>query len=146
IADQLHARNTVVVRDVADPAVFNPRRAGRFRKRAGIADDVALAGFVGRLDTWKGVDVLLDAWPEAKRACPGLHLVVAGGAVAGKERYAEELAARAAALPDVHWLGEIEEEAVADLIADLDVLVLSSTEPEPYGLVVVEALATGTPV
>ena len=35
---------------------------------------------------------------------------------------------------------------VPDLLADLDVFVLPSTEPEPYGLVVVEALASGTPV
>ena len=32
-----------------------------------------------------------------------------------------------------------------DLIADLDCLVLPSTEPEPWGLVLVEALASGTP-
>ena len=146
IADQLDARNVVVVYDAPDPAVFNPRRAGRFRARSGIPDDVPLAGSLGRLDTWKGVDVLLDAWPRAKAACPSLHLVVAGGPVQGKERYAQGLAARAAALTDVHWLGEIEEEAVADLVADLDVLVLASTEPEPYGLVLTEALATGTPV
>ena len=35
---------------------------------------------------------------------------------------------------------------VPDLLADLDLFVLPSTEPEPYGLVVVEALASGTPV
>jgi glycosyltransferase involved in cell wall biosynthesis len=146
IADQLDPRNVVVIHDSPDPAVFNSRRAGRFRTHAGIPDDVPLAGTVGRLDTWKGFDVVLDAWPRAKAECPTLHLVVAGGPVKGKERYAEQLESRAKALPDVHWLGEIEEEAVADLLADLDVLVLASTEPEPYGLVLTEALATGTPV
>jgi len=33
-----------------------------------------------------------------------------------------------------------------ELFADLDLFVLPSTEPEPYGIVVVEALASGTPV
>jgi glycosyltransferase involved in cell wall biosynthesis len=32
-----------------------------------------------------------------------------------------------------------------DLIADLDCLAYPSTEPEPWGLVLVEALASGTP-
>jgi len=146
IAEQLDARNAVVVYDAPDPAVFSPTRAGRFRADHGIADDVPLAGSVGRLDTWKGVDVLLDAWPRTTQAFPGIHLVIAGGPVQGKEGYAEELAARAAGLPDVHWLGEIDETAVADLLADLDVLVAPSAEPEPYGLVVAEALMSGTPV
>ena len=35
--------------------------AGRFRSRVGIPDDAPLVGSVGRIDTWKGVDVVLDA-------------------------------------------------------------------------------------
>jgi glycosyltransferase involved in cell wall biosynthesis len=45
---------------------------------------------------------------------------------------------------DVHWLGPRVD--TPELFADLDVFVLPSTEPEPYGIVVVEALASGTPV
>ncbi len=146
IADQLNRRNTVVVYDTPDRATFNPTRAGRFRAGAGIGDDVPLAGAVGRIDTWKGIDVLLDAWPLVKRATPRLHLVVAGGTVQGKEAYARELAERASTLDDVHWLHELSEAAVADLLADLDVLVVPSTEPEPYGLSMVEALMSGAPV
>jgi glycosyltransferase involved in cell wall biosynthesis len=146
IADQLHPHNAVVIYDSPDPLVFNPRRAGRFRDQHAVPDDAPLVGSVGRLDTWKGVDVVLDAWSRVKDKRPDLHLVVAGGPVQGKEAYAKHLEARARDLPDVHWLGEIGEERVADLLADLDVLVLASTEPEPYGLVLTEALATGTPV
>ncbi len=146
IADQLDPRNTVVIYDTPDPDVFSPSRAGRFRALHGIADDVPLAGAVGRLDTWKGFDVLLDAWPRVKEAHQQVHLVIAGAPVQGKELYATELEARARALPDVHWLGEIDETAVADLLADLDVLVAPSTEPEPYGLSVAEALVSGTRV
>jgi glycosyltransferase involved in cell wall biosynthesis len=146
IADQLDPRNTVVVYDAPDPAVFSPRNAGRFRASRAIPDDVTVAGAVGRFDTWKGLDVLLDAWPRAKQERGDLHLVVAGAAVQGKEQYARDLETRAEALPDVHWLGTIDEEAVADLLADLDVLVAPSTEPEPYGLSLAEALTSGTPV
>lgn len=146
IADQLHTRNTVVVYDAPDGTVFSPARAGAFRARHRIADDVPLAGFVGRFDTWKGLDVLLDAWPRLKLQRTDAHLVVAGGPVLGKEPYAEDLARRAAALPDVHWLGELAEGDVAALLADLDVLAVPSTEPEPFGLAMIEALMSGTPV
>ena len=71
-------------------------------------------------------------------------MVVAGGTVADKEGYAESLAARAREL-GVHWLGPLPGPVAGDLIADLDCLVYPSTEPEPWGLVLVEALASGTP-
>ncbi len=144
IADQLDPANVVVIHESADPAEYRPDRAGRFRATRGIPDDAPLAGSAGRIDTWKGVDVLLDAWPAVKAAVPAAHLVVAGGAVVGKEDYCAGLEARAAELADVHWLGPRDD--VADVFADLDVFVLPSTEPEPYGLVAVEALASGARV
>jgi glycosyltransferase involved in cell wall biosynthesis len=142
IADQLDPANVEVVRETVDPSEFRPDLAGRFRARTGIPDDAPLAGAVGRLDTWKGFDVLLDAFDAAKARRADLHLVVAGGEVRGKEQLAVGLAARAERTPDVHWLGPRAD--VAELYADLDAFVLPSTEPEPYGIVVVEALASGT--
>jgi glycosyltransferase involved in cell wall biosynthesis len=144
IAAQLDRANVEVVHDDPDPAEFTPARAGAFRARVGIADDVPLVGSAGRVDTWKGLDVLLDAFPRVRDSVPEAELVIAGAPVAGKERYGDELARRAEAIPGVHWLGSRDD--VPDLLADLDVFVLPSTEPEPYGLVLVEALASGTPV
>jgi glycosyltransferase involved in cell wall biosynthesis len=144
IADQLDRHNVVVVYETADPEEFHPSRAGRFRERVGIPDDAPLAGTAGRIDTWKGIDVLLGAWAHVKEARPDAHLVVAGGPVRDKERYFHDLASVAAGLADAHWLGMRDD--IPDLFADLDVFVLPSTEPEPYGLVAVEALASGTPV
>lgn len=144
IAAQLDRANVVVVYETVDPAEFRPGLAGRFRAGVGIPDDAPLVGAAGRLDSWKGFDVLLDAFERARRARPEMHLVVAGGAVAGKERLAADLEARAARLAGVHWLGPRHD--MPELLADLDVLVLPSTEPEPYGLVAVEALASGVPV
>jgi glycosyltransferase involved in cell wall biosynthesis len=88
--------------------------------------------------------VLLDAVPELQRLRPGVELVIAGAPVGGKDGYAAGLQRRAAALPGVHWLGRRED--VADLMADLDGFVQVSTEPEPFGLVLVEALASGVPI
>jgi glycosyltransferase involved in cell wall biosynthesis len=144
IADQLDPDNVEVVYDTVDPAEFRPDLAGRFRDRVGIPGDAPLVGAVGRLDTWKGFEVLLRAFALAKEQRPDLHLVVAGGPVTGKEQLATDLATSAARLSDVHWLGPRSD--TPELFADLDLFVLPSTEPEPYGIVVVEALASGTPV
>lgn len=144
IADQLPGANTVVAYETADPDEFNPGRAGRFRASVGIADDAPLVGAAGRIDTWKGFDVLLDAFASVRQQIPTAELVVAGGPVEGKESVFGRLSARAAGIPGAHWLGPRPD--VPDLLADLDVFVLPSTEPEPYGLVLVEALASGVPV
>ena len=144
IADQLPGSDVVVIHETVDASEFSPERAGRFREGAGIPDDAPLVGGAGRIDTWKGVDVLLDAFALVKNRCPTAHLVVAGGPVAGKEQYFEGLRSRADALPDAHWLGTRTD--VPEILADLDVFVMASTEPEPYGLVAVEALASGVPV
>jgi glycosyltransferase involved in cell wall biosynthesis len=99
---------------------------------------------VARIDTWKGFDILLDAFPTMRARRPDLELVIAGGTVSGKEAYAAGLRQRAAEMAGVHWMGHRND--VGDLLADLDVFVQVSTEPEPFGLVVVEALASGVPV
>jgi glycosyltransferase involved in cell wall biosynthesis len=144
VATQLDPANLTVITDEPDYEEFRPERAGRFRQGAGIPDEAPLVGSVARIDTWKGFDVLLDAYPSIRSACPNVELVVAGGAVAGKEGYAARLQGMADSLPGVHWLGNRQD--VADIMADLDVFVQVSTEPEPFGLVVVEALASGVPV
>jgi glycosyltransferase involved in cell wall biosynthesis len=143
IGDQLPRADVIVVYELPDARDFSPRNAGVFRSTVGIADDVPLAGCIGRIDTWKGFDVLLDAFSAVRERLTGAELVVAGGPVEGKETYARDLAVRAAGMPGVHWLGPRTD--VAALLADLDVFVLPSTEPEPYGLVLVEALASGCP-
>jgi glycosyltransferase involved in cell wall biosynthesis len=144
VADQLDAPSTVVVHEHPDPDEFSPRRAGRWRAVVGLPDDAPLLAVLGRFDTWKGFEVALDAVPLVRARVPGTRLVVAGSPVQGKLGYAQALQDRAAGLDGVLWAGHRDD--VPDLLADADVLLVPSTEPEPYGLVVVEALASGCPV
>lgn len=144
VAGQLDPANVVVITDEADPDQFGPDRAGAFRSGAGIGDEVPLVGCAARLDTWKGFDSLLDAFELLREVRPEAELVLAGATVPGKEAYGASLEARAASIPGVHWLGHRRD--IAELMADLDVFAAVSSEPEPFGLVVVEALASGVPV
>jgi glycosyltransferase involved in cell wall biosynthesis len=135
----------MVIHDALGPEDgFSPERAGQFRARVGITDEAVLVGAAGRFDTWKGFDVLLEAFPEIRRHRPDLELVVAGGPVQGKEAYAAGLEALAAQTEGVHWIGSRSD--MPEFMADLDVFVLASTEPEPFASVSVEAMASGVPV
>jgi glycosyltransferase involved in cell wall biosynthesis len=145
VAAQFPGANVKVVREEADASEYSPARAGRARARFGLEDSALTVGYVGRIDTWKGIDVFLDAYTDLARRHPGVAAVIAGGNVAGKEGYARDLAGRASEI-GVRWLGALSGSDAADLLADLDCLAYPSTEPEPWGLSVVEALACGTPV
>lgn len=144
VADQFENANVVVVHDVPDSNEFSPANAGRFRSQIPVNDGVPLVGAAGRIDTWKGFEVLLEAIPLMQESRPDIHVVIAGGAVEGKEAFAASLAQRAKSLNKVHWLGERHD--MPELLADLDVFVLASTEPEPFASVMAEALASGVPV
>ncbi len=143
VAEQLDPGNVVVIYDLPDPVEFQPGHAGRWRARIGLADDAPLVGAACRIDTWKGIDVLLAAVPHLRELRPDVQVVVAGGPVGGKDGYAAALARTAASL-GVIWLGARHD--IPDMLADLDVFVQLSTLPEPFGLGVVEALASGCPV
>ena len=138
-------RNVTVIIDEADPdgsgRTGRPVPAGRrHRRRAPRWSDRS-----ARIDTWKGFDVLLDAFPAIRAARPDVgagRRRRAGRRQGGLRRRPGQPGPRPS--PGVHWLGPAPD--VADLMADLDVFVQVSTEPEPFGLVVVEALASGVPV
>ena len=77
-------------------------------------------------------------------ARPDARLVVVGAPVLGHADYPGALGARIAATPGARLLDSRDD--IPEVMADLDVLALPSIEPESYGLVLVEALASGTPV
>jgi glycosyltransferase involved in cell wall biosynthesis len=101
--------------------------------------------FVGRLHPVKAIDRLLDACGILARKGLAFRLVVAGG---GDDVYRDELARRqeAAGLGGkVDWLGMVDGEDKWRALADASVLALPS-HMESFGNVVLEALASGTPV
>jgi len=93
--------------------------------------------FVGRLSPEKGVDVLLEAW---RRAAPvGLRLVVVGD---GPER--QRLADLR--VPGVELAGRMTPDELIQRRAGARALAFPSVWYETFGLVVVEAMASGLPV
>lgn len=101
-----------------------------------------LIGFAGRLVYEKGVQTVLHALPELRRRHPGLRLVVAGD---GPHRdHLVELTDRLNLQPAVTFTGFLGEGLPA-MMAATDVMVVPSTY-EPFGMIALEAAATGTPV
>ncbi len=116
------------------------------REEIGLPDGAPAVCVVGRLTPWKGHQVLLRAWASVVRAAPDARLLVVGEVAFWEDGYEDELRSLAADLgieDGVLWLGFRED--VADLLRLSDLLVLASID-EPFGRVVIEAMATGLPV
>jgi len=140
-----------VIPDGIDLTAFAPGVSGaRIRRELRIPADVPLVGFVGRLDPWKGADVLVRAAAEVAKRCPAARFLVCGGDLPGYEAYAEgvrRLALEAGLdgrIDFTGWTYRLDD--IPEVMAALDVLVHTSTRPEPFGLVLVEAMATAKPV
>ncbi len=129
---------------------FSRGDGGRVRNLLGVRSDQFLAGIVCRLDIWKGVEVFLEAAAIVANTHPDARFVVVGGPIIGLEAYAETLPALAARLglaDRVHFTRwQFGPADMPDVQRALDVLVLASTEAEPFGLVLLEAMAASKPV
>lgn len=125
---------------------FQPQRVALHRRSGlGITPPPTLL-FVGSLDQahyFKGVVVLLEAMRRLNE--PGVRLDVVGD---GDLRPAYERQAAQLGLTErVSFCGRVADAELPDYYAEADVVVLpSTTRGEAFGMVLLEAMACGTPV
>ncbi|MHB8780108.1 MAG: glycosyltransferase [Candidatus Geothermincolia bacterium] len=126
-------------------------RSGRdraeVRRELGVPETVQLVGIVGRVVDWKGQDVFVEAAARVHEVSPEARFIVVGDALFGDLEFIERLTRR------VDELGLQERfiftgwrDDVPDVVTAMDVMVHASVLPEPFGLVIFEALSLGTPV
>lgn len=98
---------------------------------------------VGRFVYKKGFDVLINAFEKVIKVCPNAKLVIAGDGV--EKAKCEDLAKKAGIQNSVEFLGMIPNDKIADVFARGKIFV-SPSRNEPFGIVVLEAMAMGVPV
>jgi glycosyltransferase involved in cell wall biosynthesis len=112
-----------------------------------LPSDVPIVGLVGRLQPWKGQDRLLRAQALLHERGRALHLVIVGGDSWGlSPEYAGSLpglAQRLGLTQAVTMTGEVPD--AGPYIEQLDVLV-NASDPEPFGIVLLEGMARGVAV
>jgi glycosyltransferase involved in cell wall biosynthesis len=139
IADELIAKGfervRVAWRGGVDVDLFNPGKASHeMRERLGAGSGPLLL-YVGRLGAEKGLERLL----APLEAIPNARLALVGD---GPHRAALE---RHFAGRNVRFMGRLQGEQLAAAYASADVFVFPS-ETDTFGLVLLEALASGLPV
>jgi glycogen(starch) synthase len=132
------------VPNAVDPPAWQstPDQRRAMRARMDIPDDVPLIVLAGRIEWEKGGDVAVQALPFVRRH-DNVRLVLAGS---GSQRPSlTELAAEHGVADAVHFAGHLDEGELAALLAAADVALVPSSY-EPFGMVALEASASGTPV
>ena len=114
------------------------RRFDPAHRERGLLPGAVNVLYAGRLSKEKGVELLADAFLEAHRRDPRLHLVLAGGGPE-EDMLRERLGERAT------FLGWLSGDALTRAYASADAFMFASAT-ETFGQVVLEAQASGLPV
>ena len=156
--EQDHMRSLVSTKGNIDiiPCGTDIRRFGAINKQKarsvlGIDPDALMVFYVGRFDPRKGIETLVRAVGQSQlRGNKNLKLVIGGGSRPGqsdgKERDRIEGIVAELGMSDITTFpGRLGDDILPAYYAAADVCVVPS-HYEPFGLVAIEAMASGTPV
>jgi glycosyltransferase involved in cell wall biosynthesis len=142
------SKKVTVIHDGVDPDLFHPLR--KKPSRSTHTKKVVRVGIVGRLEhRRKGQDLFIEAARIALKSREDLHFIIAGHEREGreeKERRLHEMVKEYGLQQKIEFRGFVPRERMPELMNELDVLVLSSKQPEGLGIVLLEAMACGKAV
>jgi D-inositol-3-phosphate glycosyltransferase len=134
-----------------ETSIFHPYDRRQARLRLGLSDGPILL-FIGRLQPLKGIDTLLRCAHHVRRQHDDVQVLIVGGGVDSDDPHERQERDRLHALVQelnlaehVRFIDAQPQEQLAYYYAASDVLVMPS-HYESFGMVVLEAMACGTPV
>lgn len=117
------------------------------KERVDVPHTEFTVGMAGRINRWKGQKLLVDAAEIVNKKYPEVIYNIAGDVYTGEEFIKEDLIKHIeekGLTESVRLLGQVNN--MPEFYSGLDIFVLPSTQPEPFGLVVIEAMNYGLPV
>ncbi|HVP85075.1 MAG TPA: glycosyltransferase family 4 protein [Rhizomicrobium sp.] len=122
---------------------LNRFATARLPRRARFDDGRINILFLGRLEERKGARLLLEAYLRLVLEELPVRLIIAGQ---GEREYALREFAAAHSLPNLEFTGGFFDAEAPQLYADCDIFCAPSPYGESFGIVIVEAMASGKPV
>ncbi|MCG5502061.1 glycosyltransferase family 4 protein [Ectothiorhodospira lacustris] len=133
--------------DLARYAARDAAQVKALRARLGVGPEDPMVVMAGMIMDWKGQHVLIQAVPSVLAVHPRARFVLIGEAPPGRDDYLRALQQQVneMGLADaVHFAGY--QDDVPLFMQAADAVVHGSISPEPFGRVVIEAMAMGTPI
>lgn len=112
-----------------------------------VGDNELVIALVGRINSWKGQQLLLEAFHKIAHKYENIKLVFIGSAPPNQEVFEIDLKNKVTdyALTDRVVIIPFQEE-IWKFWDSIDIAVVPSTEPEPFGMVAIEAMLSKKPV
>jgi len=136
-------KSVIVIPNGINPDDFSETDVQGFRKKHGLGNHPFIL-FLGRLNSIKGPDLLLEAFCRGQEAWPEWHLVFAGPD-GGLLDSLKKSSAASAVRSRVHFVGYVGGKEKSAAYRSAKLLVIPSRQ-EAMSMVVLEAGITGTPV
>lgn len=117
----------------------------QMRHALGFHNASPVVGIVGTVQRWKGQREVILAVDKLRELFPDIHCLIAGGVydpIYGAE--IKELTETLGLERNVHFLGHRKD--IVDLMNAMDIIIHASIDPEPFGKVLIEAMALGKPL
>lgn len=140
--------NLVVIHNGLDPRSMKIGvRPEVLRATYGIVPETVVIGMLGNIKAWKGQDTLIRAMDRVRRLVPDVCCLLVGDTSPSDREYGQSLHALVASLRlDKQIVFTGFQRNVADFLMMFDVVVHASVLPEPFGRVILEAMACQKPV
>jgi glycosyltransferase involved in cell wall biosynthesis len=148
-AHGLRDRVTTVFNGLGEIPPANAQSSAKVRALLGLKPGDVLATLAGRLNSWKGQSLLIEAMALlcASGRMGDLHVAIVGDVVPGQDAIRDRLLDQTAAAglgSRVHFMPFVDD--IWPIWHASDIGVVPSIEPEPFGMVAIEAMACGVPV
>ncbi|MEJ2405842.1 MAG: glycosyltransferase family 4 protein [Candidatus Thiodiazotropha sp.] len=138
-------RKRLIYDGINERRIVSNLRSRYLEKAYSLDDQRVIFGLVGNIKPWKGQRVLLEAEQLLKRKYANFYCFFVG-AVADQQYEAEfeAFVERNGLAEHVIFTGY--QKNIPDIVNSFDIFVHASIEPEPFGIVILEAMALRKPV
>lgn len=143
-SDNANTTSSLVVHDGLSDEIWLDDDLGNFPKTW---PETVRIGIVGRLASWKGQHVFLQAAAKLLKAGHKVKFVIVGAPIFGEHDYEKELRELVRTMDiteQVEFLGF--RSNIPEVLGNLDILVHASTSADPCPNTILEGMAAGLPV
>jgi L-malate glycosyltransferase len=147
---RLFSNKISIVYNGVDLEYYNPEKVpGNLKEELDITQDKILVGMVGRIDRWKGIHLLIEAGAyiiNELNKKEYVFVIVGESILTNDQSYKielKEMVKKNKLENNVLFLGQRDD--IPNLMKSFD-LTVNYSDNEPFGRVIIESLAMGTPV
>ncbi len=140
-------KNVVIWNGIDTFPEIKSEEKDRIRKIILNTDSELVLALVGRISRWKGQMLLLEVFNELIQTHQNIKLVYIGSTPPNQEHFLSSLNDK---IVEYNLIKKVEiipfQENINQLWQSIDVAIVPSTEPEPFGMVAIEAMMAQKPV